>query len=108
MKKYNEDFTTIPSDITRAIDMAVARLNCTPIMICRLTNHPEDDYLYAVIGQYNTPHQIYGKAYCVWTANVSRNAERADLHYGSYGVSFKNALKIVDDKIRDLNKEEEE
>lgn len=106
MKKYNEDFTTIPSDITRAIDMAVARLNCTPIMICRLTNHPEDDYLYAVIGQYNTPHQIYGKAYCVWTANVSRNAERADLHYGSYGVSFKNALKIIDEKIRDLNKEE--
>jgi hypothetical protein len=30
----------------------------------------------------------------------------ADLHYGNYGVSFKNALKIADEKIRDLNKEE--
>ena len=105
MNKYTEDFTTLPAEITDMITKAVERLNCTPVLMCRLTNHPEDDYLYAVIGQYTEPHQIYGKAYCVWTANVSRKAESADLHYGSYGVSFKNALKIVDEKIRDLNKE---
>lgn len=106
MKKYTENFTDISTEVQEAITKAVAELDCTPVLICRASNHPEDDYLYAVIGQYAEPHPMYGKAYCVWTANVSRRAERADLHYGSYGVSFKNALKIVDDKIRDLNKEE--
>lgn len=106
MKKYTENFTDISTEVTEMITKATERLDCTPVLICRLTNHPEDDYLYAVIGQYTEHHQIYGRAYCVWTANVSRRAEVADLHYGSYGVSFKNALKIVDEKIRDLNKEE--
>ena len=105
MNKYNEDFTTIPAEVTDMITKATKQLDCTPILICRLTNHPEDDYLYAVIGQYIEPHSMYGKAYCVWTANTSRGAKSADLHYGSYGVSFKNALKIVDEKVRDLNKE---
>lgn len=102
--KYNEDFTTIPAEVTERITKATEELNCKPILICRASNHPEDDYLYAVIGQYIKPHS-FGE-YCVWTANTSRNAESADLHYGSYGVSFKNALKIVDEKVRDLNKEE--
>ena len=106
MRKYNEDFTTIPAEVTDMITKATERLRCTPIMICRLTNHPEDDYLYAVIGQYIEPHSMYGKAYCVWTANVSRRAEMADLHYGSYGVSFLTALRVAAEKVRDLNKEE--
>lgn len=106
MSKYTEDFTNISIDTTNKITKATKKLNCIPILICNLTNHPEDDYLYAVIGQYIKPHSLYGKAYCVWTANTSRGGEVADLHYGSYGVSFKNALKIVDEKIRDLNKEE--
>ena len=105
--KYNKDFTTIPTEVRDMIAKATKELDCVPVLICRLTNHPEDDYLYAVIGQYTESHIIYGNAYCVWTANVSRRSERADLHYGSYGVSFKNALKIVDEKIRDLNKEED-
>ena len=104
MKKYTEDFTTITPEVREMIFEATKRLNCTPILICRLTNHPEDAYLYAVIGQYTKPNP-FGE-YCVWTANTSRDREAADLHYGSYGVSFKNALKIVDEKIRDLNKEE--
>lgn len=102
--KYNEDFTTIPVEVTEAITRSVEKLNCTPILICRASNHPEDNYLYAVIGQYTKPNP-FGE-YCVWTANTSRPSESADLHYGSYGVSFKNALKIVDEKVRDLNKEE--
>ena len=105
MKKYNENFTDISTEVREMITKATERLGCTPILICRASNHPEDDYLYAVIGQYIEPHSMYGNAYCVWTVNVSRRSEVADLHYGSYGVSFKNALKIIDEKIRDLNKE---
>lgn len=101
--KYNEDFTTIPAEVIEAITKATEGLDCKPILICRASNHPEDNYLYAVIGQYIEPNP-FGE-YCVWTANTSRGTESADLHYGSYGVSFKNALKIVDDKVRDLNKE---
>ena len=104
MKKYNEDFTTIPAEVTEAITKATEELGCKQILICRASNHPEDNYLYAVMGQYTKPHS-FGE-YCVWTANTSRGTEIADLHYGSYGVSFKNALKIVDEKVRDLNKEE--
>ena len=106
MNKYTENFTDISIDVYDRITKATNKLNCEPVLICRASNHPEDDYLYAVIGQYTEPHPMYGNAYCVWTANTSRKAESADLHYGSYGVSFKNALKIVDEKIRDLNKEE--
>ena len=104
MDKYTKNFTDISTEVTEMITRATEELNCKPILICRLTNHPEDEYLYAVIGQY-TKSNPFGE-YCVWTANTSRATERADLFYGSYGVSFKNALKIVDEKIRDLNKEE--
>lgn len=104
MKKYNEDFTTISTETYDKIAKATEELNCKPVLICRLTNHPDDEYLYAVIGQYTNPHP-FGE-YCVWTANTSRDAERADLFYGHYGVCFKSAIQIVDEKIRDLNKEE--
>ena len=103
MKKYNEDFTTITPEVREMITKATEELNCKPILICRLTNHPEDEYLYAVIGQYIKPNP-FGE-YCVWTANTSRDDFAADLFYGHYGVSFKNALKIIDEKISDLNKE---
>lgn len=105
MKKYNEDFTTISAEVYDKIRKATEELKCMPILICRLTNHPEDEYLYAVIGQYTQPHS-FGE-YCVWTANTSRSTDRADLFYGHYGVSFKVALAVVQDKVRDLNKEEE-
>lgn len=102
MEKYNEDFTTISKDIYDKIAKATEELNCTPVFICRASNHPEDDYLWVVLGQYTKPNP-FGE-YCVWTANTSRG--EASLFYGNYGVSIKNALKIVDEKVRDLNKEE--
>ena len=104
MSKYTKDFTTISPEVTDKITKATEELNCKPILICRLTNHPEDEYLYAVIGQYVKPNP-FGE-YCVWTANTSRSTEKADLFYGHYGVSFKSAIQIVDEKIRDLNKGE--
>ena len=106
MKKYTENFTDISAEVTEKITKATAELNCKPVLICRASNHPEDDYLYVVIAQYIEPHTIYDNGYCVWTANVSRKTDVADLYYGNYGVSFKSALRVADEKIRDLNKEE--
>lgn len=105
MKKYNEDFTTISTEVNEKIRKAVEELGCTPIMVCRASNHPEDDYLWVVFAQYTKPTS-FGQ-YCVWTANTSRSTERADLFYGHYGLSFKVALEVVNDKVRDLNREEE-
>lgn len=104
MKKYNEDFTTIPTEVYDRIKKATEELGCNPIMVCRLTNHPDDSYLFVVIAQYIDPHPIYDRAYCVWEANTSGN--RTSLFYGHYGVSFKTALEIVSGKVRDIDKEE--
>ena len=104
MKKYNEDFTTISTETYDKIRKATEELNCKPIMVCRASNHPEDDYLWVVLAQYIKPNP-FGE-YCVWTANTSRPTSTADLFYGHYGLSFKVALEVVNDKVRDLNKEE--
>lgn len=105
MKKYSTDFTSITLDTQDKITAAVEELDCTPIMICRLTNHPEDECLYVVLAQYTEKHPAYENAYCVWEAAV--RGESASLFYGHYGVSFKTAMEIVTEKVRDLNKEEE-
>lgn len=105
MKKYKQDFTTISPEVYDKICDAVNDLDCDLVMISRLTNHPDDHYLYVVLAKYSKPHPIYGDAYCVWEANTCR--EQASLFYGHYGLSFKTAMEIVADKVRDLNKEEE-
>lgn len=104
MNKYTEDFTSISLDEQDKITKAVNELNCEPILICRLTNHPEDDKLFVVIARYNKPHHSFDNAYVVWNANTF--GEKASLFYGHYHISFKSAIEIVAGKIRDLNKEE--
>lgn len=104
MKKYNTDFTTITSEVYDKINKAVEELDCIPVMICRLTNHPEDECLYVVIAKFIEQHPAYENAYCVWEAAV--RGKTASLFYGHYGVSFKTAMEIVTEKVRDLNKEE--
>lgn len=104
MKKYNEDFTTLPTEVTDSITKAVNEQGCTPILISRLTNHPDDDRLFVIIARYNNPHHSFDNSYVVWTANTF--SEKASLFYGHYYISFKSALEIVADKVRNLNKEE--
>lgn len=104
--KYCEDFTTIPADVYDKIRKATEGLNCMPIMVCRLTNHPNDWYLHVVLAQYTKPHPIYGNTYCVWEANISGDNDVASLFYGNYGLDFKTAMTVVAGRIRDLNKEE--
>lgn len=103
MKKYNENFTTLPTEAIDKITRAVNEQGCTPILICRETNHPEDDKLFVVIARYNNSHHSFDNSYVVW--NVNTFYEKASLNYGHYYISFKSAMEIVADKIRDLNKE---
>ena len=99
MNKYPNDFTTIPTDIKKAITKEIKEsLDAIPIMICRLSNHPEDDYLYLYIAQSPIDNYIAG------LANTSRNGY-VGLYENHYDCSFKQAMEITMDKIKDLNKE---
>ena len=100
MNKYAKDFTTIPADIREAITNELKdSLDATPIMICFLSNHPEDDYLFLYIAQTNDDSYIAG------LANTSRSGG-VILGENHYDCSFKWAMEITTNKIRDLNMEE--
>ena len=100
MNKFPKDFTTISTDIREAITKELKdSLDATPIMICFLSNHPDDDYLYLYIAQTN-----YG-SYIAGLANTSRNGY-VGLYENHYNCSFKQAMEIPMDKIKDLNMEE--
>ena len=99
MNKYANDFTTIPTNIKESITKEIKEsLDATPIMICRLSNHPEDGYLFLYIAQENDGSYIAG------LANTSRNGY-VGLYENHYNCSFKQAMEITMDKIRDLNME---
>lgn len=99
MNKYPKDFTTIPTDIREAITKEIKEsLDSTPILICYLSNHPEDDYLFLYIAKAND-------GYIAGLANTSRGGS-VMLGENHYGCSFRTAMEITTNKIRDLNKEE--
>lgn len=98
MKKYNEDFTTISAKVRIAITEAIRNdLNADTEFICKYSNHPEDDYLYLYIAQSKG-------GYIVGLANTSRNGY-VGLYENHYNCTFKQAMEITMDKIKDLNKE---
>ena len=97
MNKFANDFTTIPTDIKEAITKKIKdSIDATPIMICYLSNHPEDDYLFLYIAQGNDGSYIAG------LANTSRSGG-VILGENHYDCSFKWAMEITTNKIRDLN-----
>lgn len=100
MKNYNKDFTTIYEDTRKAItDEIWNSLDATPILICRYSNHPDDDYLYLYIAQ-----KGYGN-YIAGLANTSRNGS-VGLYENHYCCTFKQAMEITMDKIKDCNRRE--
>lgn len=94
--KFETNFTGINEDIRKAIaDEVHASIKATPILICKYSNHPDDDYLYLYIAQRNG-------AYITGLANTSRNGY-VGLYENHYGCTFKQALQILTDKIHDCN-----
>ena len=105
MAKYNEDFTTISAEIIEQITQLVDKLNCDLVFVCRENNYPDDyDKLFKVIGKYKTPHKYFDGQYAVWTASFY--GSQPSLCHGTYHTSFKNALKIIADRMIDCNKDE--
>ena len=96
--KFTNDFTTIGDkiyvDIATEIEIS---LNATPVLICKDSNHPDDDYLYLYIAKAKD-------GYITGLANTSRG-DSVGLYENHYNISFKRALEILADKIHDCNKE---
>jgi hypothetical protein len=98
--KFTTDFTTINVFIKAMIEEEIkASLNATPIIICKYSNHPEDDYLYLYIAHSKTDEYIAG------LANTSRNGY-VGLYENHYNCSFKQAMEVTMDKIKDCNRRE--
>ena len=95
--KFTTDFTTISAEIRIAIMDAIRRdLNAGGVLICKLSNHPDDDYLYLYIAESKN------NTYIVGLANTSRKGY-VGLYENHYDVTFQRALEILADKIHDCN-----
>lgn len=98
--KFTTDFTTISAKAHISITEAIRNdLKATTVFICKYSNHPDDDYLYLYIAQSKTDEYIAG------LANTSRNGY-VGLYENHYNCTFKQAMEITMDKIKDCNKEE--
>ena len=68
-----------------------------PISICRISNHPEDSHLYAVIGKQKNGN------YACWT---SWDQNKESMNYGHYDLAFKEvAFAIINEKFNDITDE---
>ena len=94
--KFTTNFTRIEYDTQYEIAHS---LNAVPILICKYSNHPDDDYLYLYIAQSKADEYIAG------LANTSRNGY-VGLYENHYNCTFKTAMEITMDKLKDCNKEE--
>lgn len=96
--KFETNFTRIDYDTQLAIAKEINEaLNATSILICRASNHPDDDYLYLYIAQKGNGTYITG------LANTSRGG-RVGLYENHYDCTFKYAMQVMADKIHDYNK----
>ena len=96
--KFMTDFTTIYEDVRKAIaDEIWDSLEATPIVICRYSNHPDDDYLWLYVAQ-------KCDTYLAGLANTSRKGY-VGLYENHYGCTFKQAMEITTNKINDFNEE---
>lgn len=97
--RFTNDFTTINAEVYKSIvKELLASLDATPVIICKGSNHPDDDYMYLYIAQSNN-------GYIVGLANTSRKGY-VGLYENHYNCTFKMALKILMDKIHDCNRGE--
>ena len=98
--KFTTNFTTIGYDTEIAIRKEINEsLNASAVFICKYSNHPDDDYLYLYIAIAKDNTYIAG------LANTSRNGY-VGLYENHYNCTFKHAMEVTMDKIKDCNKGE--
>lgn len=87
------DYLDIKKSTYDAIADEVNRNHHIAEFICRASNHLEDDYLYLVLASGHN-------GYVVWLANTSGN--QVGLYEGRYDLTFKKAMEIIAEKIKEV------
>ncbi|RKI38232.1 hypothetical protein D7V86_15110 [bacterium D16-51] len=73
--------------------------NCQPTEVFRSSNHPNDAYLYSIVGK------NANRSYSCWTAY---NAATGSLNHGHYGIPEKeDAIDILSEYYHDITDERE-
>lgn len=84
-------YTNVSDEIKSAItNELAASINAEPVLITRLSNHPDDEYLYLYVAKQKN-------GYVTGVANTGRNG--VGLYENHYGCTFKGAMEIFADKI---------
>lgn len=80
------NYTSIGEDVVKAARAELAKLGYQLVHIAKKSDHPEDNYLYIVVGKQKSGRQ----AYSVWTLNTSVFG----LGYGHYELNYITAMKV--------------
>lgn len=80
------NFTTIPENVRKAATQEANRLGYSMPMIVRYSNHPDDNYLYIVMGKLKSGRETYA----VWTLNAIPGM--FGFNNGYYDLDFKTAI----------------
>ena len=84
-------YTTVAEEIKKAITEEIATsLKAEPVMIARMSKHPDDSHLYLYVAKQKT-------GYVTGLANTSRRG--VGLYENHYGCTFKRAMEIFAEKI---------
>lgn len=90
--------TDVSEEVATAIRMEMRRFEYKPVFICRTSEHPDDKYLYSVIGEYTgtAPRSI--DTYVCWEFNAGIGG----LFWGHYDLNLKQALEIMAEKLNTI------
>lgn len=85
------DYLKVEDEIKQKVKEAVEHIGYKFCYILKYSNHPEDQYLYIVVGQGG-----YKNGYAVWLYNSSLNS----LNTGTYDMDLKDTLGEISERIR--------
>lgn len=89
---------TVFYDVEKYFESSGGLNNFVPTQICRASNDPGDDYLYAVVG-----YNLKTGEYACWT---SWNQSTGSLNMGHYNLpDEQSALDIIRDRFNDISDE---
>ena len=96
LEKTNYNYLEIPAEVIEKINNCVKlyEMSSKAVFITKLSCHPDDDYLYIVIAQ-TANSKDPSSNYILWEYNADYN----NLYWGHYNINFKEAMRIISEKI---------
>lgn len=85
-------YTNVSNDIHKSITEELKQaIDATPVLIIRMSDHPDDGYLYLYIAKQSN-------GYVAGLANTS--GRKVSLYENYYGCTLKRAMEITAEKIK--------